>query len=110
MQQNGMVVLGTDFPVEGVNPLATFFAATQRRDAAGNPKNGFQTENALSPIETLKGMTIWAAYGNFEENEKGTIEVGKYADFTVLDKDIMKEVEVLKIKILGTWIGGERLF
>lgn len=110
MNQNGMVILGTDFPVEGVSPLATFYTAVERKGKDGNPIKGFQTENALTRMETLKGMTIWAAYGSFEEKEKGSIEVGKYADFTVLDKNLLTEKELQSIAILQTWIGGERVF
>lgn len=108
--QNGKIILGTDFPVESVSPLATFYTAIERKDANGKPINGFQPENALTRIETLKGMTIWAAFGNFEENEKGSIEVGKYADFTILNKDILTDETLAEVKILETWIGGVRLF
>lgn len=112
MQQNGLVILGTDFPVEAVNPLGTFYAAVARKDASGNPANGFQPENALSCSEALKGITIWAAYGCFEEKEKGTIEPGKYADFTILDTDILNchEEKILKAKVLATWVGGNMVY
>ena len=108
----GLVALGTDFPVEDISPFKTFFAAVARQDSKGFPKNGFQTENALSREETLKGMTIWAAYSNFEENEKGSLEKGKFADFIILDTDIMKSKieDVLKTKVLSTYIGGENVF
>lgn len=104
----GKVALGTDFPVEKVSPFLTFYAAVARKDLQGYPEGGFQMENALSREETLKGMTIWAAYSNFEENEKGSIESGKLADFIVLDKDIMSVDidEVPNIKVLGTFIDG----
>ena len=104
----GKVALGTDFPVEKVSPFLTFYAAVARKDLEGYPQGGFQMENALSREETLKGMTIWAAYANFEENEKGSIEPGKLADFVVLDKDIMTIPisEVPNIKVLGTFIDG----
>lgn len=108
----GKVALGTDFPVEHVNPFLTFYAATARKDLAGFPENGFQTENALTRVETLKGMTIWAAYSNFEENEKGSIEMGKFADFVILDQNIM-EIPLEKIpktKVLATYISGDKVF
>jgi len=63
------VALGTDFPVEKVNPFLTFYAAVARKDLDKYPENGYQMENALSREETLKGMTIWAAHSNFEEHE-----------------------------------------
>lgn len=108
----GKIALGTDFPVEQVNPMLTFYAAVSRKDAKGYPENGFQIENALSREETLKGMTIWAAYSNFEEHEKGSIEVGKLADFIILDKDIMTVPieEVLTTKVLKTFVNGELVY
>jgi predicted amidohydrolase YtcJ len=69
--------------------MLTFHAAFARKDSKGYPSAGFQMENALTREETLKGMTIWAAYSNFEE-KKGSLEVGKWADFVLFDKDIMK--------------------
>jgi len=89
LDRAGLVALGTDFPVEQVNPFLTFYAAVARQDVEQYPEGGFQMENALSREETLKGMTIWAAYSNFEEDEKGSIEPGKFADFVILSDDIM---------------------
>lgn len=109
LEAYGKVALGTDFPVEQVSPFLTFYAAVARQDLESYPKEGYQMENALTREETLKGMTIWAAYANFEENEKGSIENGKFADFIILDKDIMKvDVhEVPNIKVKKTYVGGE---
>ena len=112
LEYAGTIALGTDFPIEKINPILTFYAATIRKDLKGFPNKGFQTENALSKEETLKGMTIWAAYANFEEKEKGSIEKGKVADFVILNQDIM-EVEdslILKTKILETFVNGEKVF
>lgn len=112
LEENGKVVLGTDFPVEKVNPMLTFYAAVSRKDLQGFPEKGFQSENALSREETLKGMTLWAAYSNFEEHEKGSIEPGKLADFTILDQDIM-EIQIDKVpktKVLATFLGGEKVY
>lgn len=105
----GKIALGTDFPVEQVSPFLTFYAAVTRQDLEHYPKGGYQMENALTREETLKGMTIWAAYSNFEENEKGSIEVGKFADFIILDKDIMtvNVNEIPNIKVEQTFVGGE---
>lgn len=108
----GMVALGTDFPVEDISPLKTFYAAVFRKDAKGFPEGGYQVENALSREEAIKGMTIWAAYANFEENEKGSLEPGKFADFIILDTDLMKcsEKDVLNTRVVETYIGGEVVY
>jgi len=112
LKQNGWIPLGTDFPVENINPLLTFYAATVREDAAGFPVGGFQMENALSPQEALKGMTIWAAKANFEEKEKGSLEIGKLADFVILDQDILNSSpqNILKTKVLKTYLNGEKVY
>ncbi|WP_299336963.1 amidohydrolase [uncultured Psychroserpens sp.] len=105
----GKVALGTDFPVEQVSPFLTFYAAVARQDLEQYPEGGFQKDNGLSRKETLKGMTIWAAYSNFEENEKGSIEADKFADFVILDKDIMTvdQNEIPNIKVEQTYVNGE---
>ena len=112
LDQNGWLVLGTDFPVENINPMLTFYAAAIRKDAKGFPASGFQMENALSREQALRGMTIWAAKGSFEEKEKGSIEAGKFADFIILDQDIMKAnpAELLKTVVLKTYVNGELVF
>ena len=111
LEQAGTIALGTDFPVENINPLYTFYAAVARKDLKGFPEQGFQPENALTREEALKGMTIWAAYSNFEEKEKGSLEAGKWADFIITDKDIMKVDinEVPNVKILATYLNGEKV-
>ncbi len=110
LQQNGWIPLGTDFPVEDISTFKTFFAASIRKDAKGWPDAGYQMENVLTREETLRGMTIWAAKANFEEKEKGSLEKGKFADFVILDADIMKEApeKLLGIKVLKTFLGGEK--
>ncbi len=112
LNQAGIIVLGTDFPIEKVNPMLTFYAAISRKDTTGFPKDGFFKEQALTREEALKGMTVWAAYANFEEQEKGSIETAKWADFTVLDKDIMTipENEIPATKVIATFINGERVY
>lgn len=112
MEQNGWLPLGTDFPVEDISLFKTFYAAVARKDARGWPASGFQRENALTREQALRGMTIWAARGNFEEDEKGSLEKGKWADYVMLDKDLMKTPlnEILQIQVLATFINGEKVF
>ncbi len=112
MKQNGWIPLGTDFPVEDISPVKTFYAAVIREDAKGWPAGGFQIENALSREEAIRGMTIWAAKSNFEEHEKGSIEKGKFADFILIDKDLMNvnEKEILSTKVLMTFVNGEKVY
>ena len=112
LNKSGKVILGTDFPVEQVNPFYTFYAAVARKDLKQYPEGGYQMENALSREETLKGMTIWAAYSNFEEDEKGSIETGKFADFVILPKDIMTipENEIPAMYVNDTYVGGKRVY
>ncbi|WP_299525749.1 amidohydrolase [uncultured Lutibacter sp.] len=111
LNKYGKIALGTDFPVERVSPFLTFYASVARKDLNNYPEHGFQMENALTREETLKGMTIWGAFSNFEENEKGSIEVGKFADFIILDKDIMEvdDAEIPYIKVKETYVNGERV-
>ena len=112
LDQAGIVALGTDFPVEQVNPFLTFYASVDRQDTDNFPEGGFMKDQALSREETLKGMTIWAAFSNFEEDEKGSIEPGKFADFVILDRDIM-EVEIDSVpdtKVISTFVNGEQVY
>ena len=111
LAENNWMPLGTDFPVEEINPFKTFLAAVVRKDAKGYPAEGFQIENALTREETIKGMTIWAAKANRMEKEVGSLEKGKKADFIVLDKDLMKVApdSILNVKVLKTFVNGERV-
>jgi hypothetical protein len=112
MEQNGLLPLGTDFPVEQISPLHTFYAAVARKDHEGYPEKGFNPENKLSRKEALKGMTIWAAISNFEEQQKGSLEAGKAADFVLLNQDIMQvpETQLLNSKVLYTVVNGKVVY
>jgi len=112
LDQLGWLPSGTDFPIEQVNPIFTFFAATSRKNLDFLPDNGFQMENALSKEEALRSMTIWAAKASFDDKLKGSIEKGKYADFVVLDRDIMSipAYEVPYAKVTMTFVGGELVY
>jgi predicted amidohydrolase YtcJ len=111
-EQLGMIALGTDFPVEGISPINTFYAAIARKDLRGQPAEGFQKENALSREDALRGMTIWPAIANFEEHKKGSIEVGKWADLVVLNQDLLNcpEPSILQTGAQLTIVQGEVVF
>ncbi|AYO58046.1 amidohydrolase [Chryseobacterium sp. 6424] len=111
LKQNGWLPLGTDFPVEEINPLKTFYAAVARKDAKNFPAGGFQKENALTREQALRGMTIWAAKAAFQEDQLGSLEVGKSADFVILNQDLMKieENSILHTKVLETYASGKKV-
>lgn len=111
LQQNGWLPLGTDFPVEDISPFKTFYAAVVRKDAKGNPPNGFQPENALTRRQAIKGMTIWAARADCLEKEVGSIEPGKKADFVILDQDLLQvpDARILSVNVVSTWLGGKKV-
>ena len=112
LDQNGYIALGSDFPVENINPMYGFHSAVARQDNNNWPVGGWQPENKLSREEALRGMTIWAAYSNFEEHEKGSIEVGKLADFVTTEKDIMTipESELRNLKVTSTFVSGKKVY
>ena len=93
LQQNGWVINGTDFPIEDISPIYTFYATVARKHLDGTPAEGFQMENALTREQALRSITIWVAKGCFLESRKGSIEVGKDADFVILDRDLMTVAE-----------------
>ena len=103
---------GTDFPAEEVNPLLTFHAAVTRQDPTNSPAGGWYPEQKMTREEALQSMTIWPAYAGFQESMLGSLTPGKYADFVVLDRDIMRvpDTEILGTRVVSTWIGGKRVY
>jgi predicted amidohydrolase YtcJ len=103
---------GTDFPVEEVNPLLTFHAAVTRQDPTNWPAGGWYPEQKMTREEALQSMTIWPAYAGFQEKILGSLTPGKYADFVVLDRDIMRvpDTEILAARVISTWIGGRAVY
>jgi predicted amidohydrolase YtcJ len=112
LQSAGRVALGSDFPVEYLNPLFGFHAAVARQDGKNYPAGGFQMENALSREQALRGMTEWAAWAGFEEKQKGRLAAGLFADFVVLDQDLLRapKEQLRGAKVLQTWIAGQQVF
>jgi predicted amidohydrolase YtcJ len=111
LQLHGWLPLGTDFPVEDISPLKTFYAAVFRQDSTGYPAGGFQMENALTREQALRGMTLWAAKAGFEEAERGSLEPGKRADLVVLDRDLMQAeaADILQARVLATYVRGQQV-
>ncbi len=112
LEQNGWIADGSDFPVESINPILGFYAVVSRQDIEGFPAEGFMPDQRLTREEALKAMTIWAAKAAFEEDEKGSIEPGKFADFIVTDKDLMTIPlnEVPRLQIRLTFSEGIQVF
>lgn len=108
----GVLPLGTDFPVEEVNPLYTLYAATARKALDGHPASGFQMENALSRAQALKGMTHDAAYAAFQEEELGAIKFGYWANFTIFTKDLMDcpMEDIPTMPVQQTWVHGVSVY
>ncbi len=112
LAQNGWIPNGTDFPIEDISPVKTFYAAVCRKNIEGIPAEGFQMENALTREQALRSITIWAAKAGFEEKTKGSIEAGKSADFVILDTDLIEcpHTSILKSKVTQTVLRGELVF
>jgi predicted amidohydrolase YtcJ len=112
LQQNGWIPNGTDFPIEKINPLLSFYAAVARMDVNGKPEGGFQIENALTREQALRSLTIWAARGCREDDRKGSLEAGKYADFVVLDSDLLSIPlsAIPTLKVRETYLDGELVY
>jgi predicted amidohydrolase YtcJ len=107
LSTNGILPLGTDFPVENIYPLETYFAAVYRTK---NGSPAFQPQDALTPEEAIKGMTYWAAYSCFEEEEKGSLAIGQSADFTILNKSLENATknDFESTKVISTFINGKK--
>ena len=112
LEEAEMIALGTDFPVEYVNPMLTLSAAVYRRDTSGYPESGFYIDEAITREQALKGMTLWAAYANFSEDRRGSLTPGKEADFILLDRNPLNcpKQELSQIKVLKTFIDGHQVY
>ena len=107
---NGAILInGSDVPVEPINPIASFYASSTRKTLKGFPEGGFEPSQKMTRLEALKSYTINAAYGAFEENKKGSIEIGKFADFTVFSQNLITipDDKILDTKVLYTIVNGK---
>jgi predicted amidohydrolase YtcJ len=112
LNAGGRLALGSDFPVEEVNPFFGIYAAVTRQDQEGKPAGGWYPNQRLTLAEAVRGFTLDAAYAAFEEKSRGTIEPGKLADFTIVDGDFyaMPPAELYKAKVRYTVVGGEVVY
>jgi predicted amidohydrolase YtcJ len=112
IDQGLIIAGGTDAPVEIGDPRIEFYAAVTRKDVDGYHADGWNLDQRLSRFEALKMFTIWPAIASFQENVKGTIEVGKLADFSIFDQDLMTipEAKILESKNILTVVGGKVVF
>jgi predicted amidohydrolase YtcJ len=112
LKSGAKIVNGTDVPVEPINPIASFFASVTRQTLKGEPEGGYEPAEKMTREQALRSYTLDAAYGAFEEKIKGSIEVGKRADFTIFSQDIMtvSDQDLLKTKVTATVVGGRVLF
>jgi predicted amidohydrolase YtcJ len=112
LDEGVVVAFGSDFPVEDVNPFFGLYSAVTRKDHQGNPEGGWYPEEKLSREEAFRAFTIDAAYAAHQEDELGSLEAGKWADFIIIDQDIF-EVPPSKIwqtEVLETWVAGEKVY
>ena len=112
LNENGWLINGTDFPIEDICPLKTYYAAVARKDLSGWPEDGFQIENAINRKDALKSITIWPAIGSFDENNRGSIEPGKAADVVILDRNLLEcdEMEITNSNIVATYVDGNLVY
>ncbi len=109
LQSGAIIVNGSDVPVEPLDPLASFYASITRKTLDGEPEGGYEPDQKMTREQALRSYTIDAAYGAFEEHIKGSIEVGKLADFAVFSANIMEipADEILETKVVYTIVGGK---
>jgi predicted amidohydrolase YtcJ len=110
LKASGIIALGTDFPVEDINPFRTIEAAVNRKNAKGEPKSGYQKSEALTLMETIKGMTLWAALACFEENEKGSLEPYKDATFIILHNSIQQASDFSRNYAKRVFVRGKEVY
>lgn len=112
LDSGAVIAAGSDFPVERPNPFLGLYAAVTRQDRDGNPPGGWYAEQALTRAEALHAFTMGAAYAALREDRLGSLEAGKWADFIIVDKDYFEipASDIDDIRVLETWVGGERVY
>jgi predicted amidohydrolase YtcJ len=112
IESGAHVVNGTDAPVEPIDPIACFYSSVTRKTLDGTPEGGYEASQKMARLEALRSYTAEAAYAEFAEDVKGTIEVGKYADFTVFSQDLMSvpEDQILDTRVTMTIVGGKVVY
>jgi len=112
LKSGAKIINGTDAPVEPLNPIPSFYASVSRKTLKGTPDGGYEPEERMTREQALRSYTLDAAFGAFQENVVGSVEVGKYADFTIFSKDIMaiEEAEILDTEVVMTLVEGQVVY
>lgn len=110
LQQTGMIAIGTDFPVEQINPFLTIHAAVQRKDQENYPSSGFLPNEAITFEECIRGMTIWPAYASFQEKDLGTLEKGKHATFAIFENSVQSTPVYKNNYAYMTFVKGKKVY
>jgi predicted amidohydrolase YtcJ len=112
LKSGARIVNGTDAPVEPLNPIPSFYASVSRKTLNGEPEGGFEPAQKMTRQQALRSYTLDAAYGSFQEKVLGSIEVGKYADFTVFSQDILEveEARILQTEVMMTFVNGRVVY
>ena len=112
LDQGTLIAGGSDFPVESPNPFFGLYSAVTRQDHQGQPPGGWYPQQAMTIIEALRAFTLDAAYAEHAEKTLGTLEPGKWADFILIDRDIIAgpPADIWKTRVLQTWVGGKQVY
>jgi hypothetical protein len=112
LDSGAIIASGSDFPVEKANPFLGLYAAVTRQDAASLPAGGWYADQALTRAEALHSFTLAAAFAAHQEDRLGSLEVGKWADFIIVDRDYftIPAADIDDIQVIQTWVGGQLVF
>jgi len=112
IKSGAMIINGSDAPVEPISPIASFYASVTRQTLAGQPEGGYEPSQKMTREQALRSYTLDAAYGAFQENDLGSIEVGKSADFSIFNKDLMTvpDDQLLSVQVVTTIVDGKLVY